>query len=134
MNLLSTSLPITSLYAGLLGLLLVVLSVRVVLARTKHEVSVGDGGHDEILIAQRMQGNFIEYVPIALLLIALLEMDGTSAAIVQALGISLVAARLMHPFGLAPEFRIRLPRALGSVITWAVIAVASLMLVWGSVV
>jgi uncharacterized membrane protein YecN with MAPEG domain len=121
-------LTITSLYASLLGLLLVVLSARVAQARLAHEVSLGDGGHEDLLVAQRGQGNFIEYVPLALILIGLVELNGSPAWVVHALGGTLVLARIAHPFGLAPAFSLRAPRAVGSIATWIVIAAASVIL------
>ncbi len=120
--------PVTSLYAGLLGLLLVVLSIRVVRLRLVHAVSLGDGGHADLLVAQRQQGNFVEYVPFALGLVGLLELSGIAAWSLHALGGTLVGSRLVHPFGLATKFGLRLPRVLGIIATWLVLATASLLL------
>jgi len=61
--------PITALYAGVLGILLVVISARVSVLRGKFKVMFGDGGQDALMRAIRAQGNFTEYVPLALLLI-----------------------------------------------------------------
>ena len=60
---------IVLLYAALLGLILVYLSYRVVSYRVKYKVGIGDGGNTKLARAIRVQGNFVEYVPIALLLI-----------------------------------------------------------------
>ncbi len=84
-------------------------------------------------MAQRGQGNFIEYVPLAVILIGLTEMHGSPAWLIHALGITLVVARLLHPFGLSSEFELRLPRFLGATATWLVIAVGSAVSIWGSV-
>jgi uncharacterized protein len=52
----------------------------------------------------RAHANFIEYVPLILLLTALLEGSGTSRTMIEVLLVVLVVARLMHPFGmLAPR-------------------------------
>jgi uncharacterized membrane protein YecN with MAPEG domain len=61
------------LYAGLLALWLVVLSLRVIQARRAARVSLGDGGNRALQRAIRGQANFAEYVPIALLLLLILE-------------------------------------------------------------
>ena len=56
---------ITAFYAGILAIILVVLSIRVVIvARAKAHVPFGDGGKDELKPIIRGQGNFIEYVPL----------------------------------------------------------------------
>ncbi len=123
-------LPITALYAGILGLILVWLSIRVVQARAKHEVSLGDGGSEPTLVAQRGQGNFTEYVPLAVILIGLTEMHGSPDWLIHALGITLVAARLLHPFGLTSEFGLRPARFVGATATWLVIAVGSAVSIW----
>ncbi len=61
---------ITILYAGLLGLLSLVLSALSGLLRGKVGASIGDGGSKEMLLSMRRHSNFVEYVPLALLLIA----------------------------------------------------------------
>jgi uncharacterized membrane protein YecN with MAPEG domain len=126
-----TGLPITSLYAALLGLILVALSWGVVQIRLAREVSLGTEGHDDLNVAQRRQGNFIEYVPMAVILLALVEFSGTAAWIVHTLGATLVVARAIHPFGLAVEFGLRPARFLGASATWIVIVVESGLLIVG---
>lgn len=91
---------ITSLYAGLLALLLVWLSLRVITLRRAHKVSFGDGGVPELQIAIRAQGNATEYIPIALILLALLELSGAHMALIHAGGIAVLAGRLVHARGL----------------------------------
>ena len=126
------SVPITTLYAAALGIVLLVLSIRVIRARMESEVSLGDGGFDAILVAQRAHGNFIEYVPMALLLIGLAEIQGNPGWMIHALGGGLLVARIAHPLGIAPEFGVRPPRAIGSLLTLIVIAVAIAALLWGA--
>ena len=123
-------LAITPLYAGVLGLLLVWLSARIGQQRVAKEVSLGDGGHPELLVAQRAQGNFIEYVPMALLLLALVELGGYAAWVVHTLGAVLVVARVSHPLGLAPEFGMSPLRGIGALGTWGMIAGASGLAIW----
>lgn len=75
----------------------------------------------------------MEYVPYALLLLVLLEASNTSAWMLHTLGIALVCARVLHPFGLASELGLRLPRMIGSVVTWIVLAWASGALIYQSI-
>ena len=123
---------ITAFYAGILAIILVVLSVRVVLvARVKTHVSLGDGGKDELLPVIRGQGNFIEYVPLALLLMGYLEFNGSSANLIHGLGIALVIARILHPFGLRLERGPTVPRVIGAGVTWIVLLVAAIAAIMG---
>jgi drug/metabolite transporter (DMT)-like permease len=75
--------PVTALYAGLLGLLVLILSYRVSRLRLTYRVGTGDGGHDDLGRAIRVQGNAMEYVPLGLVLL-LLAAIGAAAAVVAA--------------------------------------------------
>ena len=57
--------PITGMYAGILALFLVALSVRTLRTRRRNQIAVGDGGNSEMLRAMRVHGNFAEYAPLA---------------------------------------------------------------------
>ncbi len=124
--------PITALYAGALGLLSVVLSLRVVQGRGRYEVSLGDGGHESLQVAQRAHGNFVEYVPLALILIALDEFAGLPSGLIHALGATLLLSRIIHPLGLAASYGIRPARAGGYLLTLAVTVVSSAALLFAS--
>ena len=89
----------TALYAALLALLYVGLSVWVVGGRVSSETLLGEGD-DGLLRRIRSHGNFAEYVPFALLLIGLLEARGAGHALVQSLLAVLLAARIAHPIGM----------------------------------
>ncbi len=92
---------ITPLYAAVLALLLVALAVNVVRRRRGAGVSLGDGG-DELLARRiRAHGNFIESVPMALLLMVMVEERGAEAALVHGLNGVLLFGRLMHAFALS---------------------------------
>ncbi len=70
---------ITPIYAGLLTLLFVALSVRVIGGRRMAGVGLGDGGNRLLLRKTRAHGNFAEYVPFALILMALAELQPAPA-------------------------------------------------------
>lgn len=59
------------LYAALLALIFVFLSVRTLRLRRTLQIGIGDGGNTEMLRAMRVHSNFSEYVPISLILIFL---------------------------------------------------------------
>jgi uncharacterized membrane protein YecN with MAPEG domain len=94
---------ISSFYAALLALLIVWLSLRVIRLRRAKKVRFGDGGEPELHIAIRAQGNATEYIPIALLLLLLLELNGAHMALIHAGGIAILAGRLLHARGLLTD-------------------------------
>lgn len=122
---------VTALYAGLLGLLAIVLAVEVGRIRGAVGISEGDGGNSELIIAMRRHANFIEFVPLTLILIGLLEMNGVSAIAVHGLGSLLLFARVCHAIGFRPPNPGSIFRTIGAVGSTVCIAVAS---VWSIVV
>jgi uncharacterized membrane protein YecN with MAPEG domain len=113
---------VTMLYAGLCAGLLFALSVRVIRKRRQLSVSVGDAGDEEMTRRIRAQANFSEYVPIALLLILLLELAGTPTALLHLLGIVLLVGRLLHAWSLTA--RSGWARVAGMTMTFAVLVSA----------
>lgn len=112
---------ITALYAGSLALVLLVLSVLVVRERGRARVSLGDGGDDRLNRAIRAQANFAEYVPVALIVIALTEAMGAPEMAVHGLGLALLLGRVAHAVGLiAPKVPGQL-RATGTIATFLVL-------------
>ena len=69
-------LPITALYAGVLALILTWLSSGAGLMRGKTKIPYGDGGDAQLLEKMRRHGNATEYVPIAVILLGILELNG----------------------------------------------------------
>ena len=113
-------------YAALCGLLLILLSVRVIRQRRRSKVALGDAGKPEMQRAMRVQANFSEYAPLALLLLALAELQGLDPLILHGLGLSLLLGRLLHAFGVAREPENFGFRVAGMVLTFAAIGAASL--------
>ena len=123
---------ITAFYAGLLGLVFLVLSLRVVQFR-RRGISLGDGGNRQMLRVIRGHGNFAEYVPFVLVLMLLLELGRTSIYVLHALGITLLAARLLHAYALSFTHAFSPGRTLGAALTFGVLLVAALLCVWQGV-
>lgn len=90
----------TAVYAALLALFYTGLSLWVVTSRVSSDVLHGAGDDDALLKRIRSHGNFAEYVPLTLLLIALLEARGAAHLLVQAMLLVLLLARLVHPIGM----------------------------------
>ncbi len=121
--------PITSLYAGLLGLLLLLLSLRIVYFRLTHRIGIGDGDRPEVKRAIRVQANFIEYVPLILLLMALCEFQHLNPTMLHGMGATLMIARLLHALGLSGNPGVSAPRFIGSTLTFTLLFVASALCV-----
>lgn len=122
---------ITLLYAGLLGLINIGLAFPAGQLRGKTGISVGDGGNAELLLAMRRHANFTEFVPVALILIGLLEMNRVSATAIYVFGALLVLFRLCHAFGIKTESMSNPLRGIGAAGTALLTVVMS---VWGIVV
>jgi uncharacterized membrane protein YecN with MAPEG domain len=117
--------PVTALYAGVLALILIVLSVRVGMMRMKKGISILHGDDIELAEVIRRHANFTEAVPMALILMGLIELNGSSHATLHALGTALVIARLAHPVGLVHD-KLQSPlRGIGSGVTTLVTLVAA---------
>ncbi|MBL6986064.1 MAG: MAPEG family protein [Methylobacter sp.] len=91
---------ITSLYASLSALLIVRLALLVIKLRRKNRVSVGDGGIEELQLAIRAHANAVEWIPISLLLLLMLELNGAPTLLIHILGGTLLIGRILHAMGL----------------------------------
>lgn len=123
--------PITAVYASLLALLFVALCARVIKLRRRFQVALGDGGEPELLRAIRAQGNFAEYVPLALLLIALAESAGAAGLWVHLLGLLLLLGRGLHAWGVSAvreDLRLRIVGMLATFVALVGGAVTNLLL------
>jgi hypothetical protein len=120
--------PISGLYTALQALLAIALVVPVGQLRARSNVSLGSGGNPALEVAIRRHANWTEHVPIALLLIALLELNGASSGLLHGLGATLFVARVLHPLGLEAE-TMKVPlRGIGAFGTMLVTLVAAIAL------
>lgn len=90
----------TAIFAALLAIEFVLLSSWVVVGRVNKDALFGDADDGTFAKRIRTQANFAEYVPFAVLLIALLEARGGSHGLVITLLVILLIARLIHPIGM----------------------------------
>jgi uncharacterized membrane protein YecN with MAPEG domain len=116
--------PITALYAALQGILALALQVPIGRLRGQTKASIGDGGSPALAVAIRRHANWTEHVPFALLLLALLELNGASAALLHGLGAVLLVSRIAHPLGLDATVMSRPLRFVGALGTLLVVVVA----------
>jgi uncharacterized protein len=125
---------VTPLYAGLLVLLYLVLAMRVVRRRGSDAIWLGDGGNQRMLRVIRGHANFAEYVPLALLLMLILEMSRFSIYLLHALGILLVVARLLHGYALSFTEKFVFGRAAGALLTFFVLLIEAVLCLYQGVV
>lgn len=118
---------ITLFYASLLALWLVVLSWRVIAYRRKHLVELGTSGDRELAFRVRAHGNLTEHAPIALILLGLIEMQSASLWLVHALGLMLLAGRLLHGWSFSFANGRMSGRATGVVLTFTMIGISALI-------
>lgn len=120
---------VTPLYAGLLALWFFILSLRVIKHRSR--VNLGDGGDPQVLRVMRGHANFAEYVPLILLMMAILEIGGaTPIWLLHALGIALVVARLLHGYALSFTSHFNFGRFYGTLLTFVVLVTAAALCLW----
>nr|WP_314265884.1 MAPEG family protein [uncultured Moellerella sp.] len=91
---------VSSMYAILGALLLLKLSLDVVKLRRQYRVAYGDGGFYELQTAIRVHGNAVENIPIALIMLLFMEMNGAQVWMVHICGIMFIAGRIIHSYGL----------------------------------
>jgi uncharacterized membrane protein YecN with MAPEG domain len=124
---------ITAAYLGILALLYAVLGVQVARLRRGNRVLFGDGDNIRLRSAIRAHANFAEYVPIIVLMVAMLEMSGMPAASVHILMGALLLARLLHPLGMyvGPRtLQFQICRVGGIALTILVLIASALRLLW----
>ena len=98
---------VTSIIAVVLTGMFIKLSLAVISLRRKNKVGLGTGGYEDLERAIRAQGNFAEYVPFGLILIACLELNGASWWLVAGPGVALIIGRAIHAKGIhtpPPDF------------------------------
>ena len=119
--------PVFYVCAGLLGLLAVSLTVSVGRLRTQKKIYLGDGGDKELLAAIRAHGNFMEYVPLCLVLIYFVS-DFYGYWYTSVMSVVLLLARVLHAggiLGLVP-----LGRTIGAAGTTILLVVASALIIY----
>ena len=122
---------VTSIIASVLTIIFIRLSFAVISLRRKNKVGLGSGGHEDLERAIRTQGNFAEYVPFGIILIACLELNAAPWWVVAVPGITLIIGRLIHAKGMhipPPDFS---KRVMGMKLTfYTLITLVILNLAW----
>ncbi|MCI2398920.1 MAPEG family protein [Aliiroseovarius subalbicans] len=117
---------ITALYAGLAALMLLWLSFRVSLKRMALKVSYGDAGDKALGRAIRLQGNFVEYVPMLLILMGAGEALDAPGWVLHLFGVALIGSRLVYIVGYGSDPQRPALRQIGMTITYLLLLVGGL--------
>ena len=123
-------LTVTALYAGILALISMVLAYFTGTTRAKAQVSIGDGGNKDLLVAIRRHANFTEYVPLIVVMMAVIELNGAPKLWLHVIGIATVVARIAHPIGLRADTMASPFRFVGATLTVLVTFACALILLW----
>ena len=117
---------ITMITAGVLALLLLFLAGYVIAGRVKFKIDLGDGGNEVMRRRMRAQANFVEYVPLALILLLLVETGSVGPRwLLIAMGAVLAVARLWHAQGLLSSSGTSVGRFMGTNLTMLMILVGA---------
>ena len=124
-----TALHAAGFWSGLLILVLIVLSVRVVMTRRRRRVILGDGGDEVMIVAARRFGNAAEYTPVAIGALILLALTGSQAWTIHLIGAAFLLGRVVHPLGLAFGKGPPPARVVGMTLTWLPLLAAAGLLI-----
>jgi uncharacterized membrane protein YecN with MAPEG domain len=116
------------LYAALLALLFFGLSFRTLTLRRRLRIVIGDAGNERMLRAMRVHSNFAEYVPLNLLLMYFVASSGAGPWFLHALGICLLAGRVLHAVGVSQVKERYAFRVAGMALTFAPMVASALRL------
>lgn len=123
--------PVTAVFAAVTAVLLLFLSVQVSRYRLKYQQGLGVNDDQGFEVAVRAHGNLVEYAPMALILMAIGELNGVNAQWIYWVGMALVGGRILHAFGMfngngGPHKA----RLVGILLTWLSILVMAVLVVW----
>ncbi|HEX7270933.1 MAG TPA: MAPEG family protein [Casimicrobiaceae bacterium] len=124
---------IVTVYASILAVLFVFLSVRTLRLRRTLKIAIGDAGNQAMLRAMRVHSNFAEYVPLSLLLVYFVEAGGARPWLVHALSLVLVAGRCAHAYGVSQVNENYRYRVFGMAMTLATLLTCSAYLLLAGV-
>ncbi len=108
--------PITLMYASVFALFALVLSFRAGSFRGKSGISVLHGEPANMELAERVRAhqNFLEYVPIVIIVMGAIELNGGSDMFLYVTGDLLFIARIAHAMGLKHDNMAHKGRLIGA--------------------
>jgi hypothetical protein len=124
------ALAVTALYGAILGLIVVTLAINVTVHRVKLRVPLGDGGNAEMRRMIRLHGNAAEYIPLAIALMAIYELNGGGHLGLHIVGIALIAGRVVQTWGMWATDMTNIGRQVGQSLTWLSVAALAVLNLW----
>lgn len=123
--------PVTAIFAAVLGLLLIVLSLLVTRYRLRLKQGLGVSEDIAFQATVRAHSNLVEYAPMGLIMLAIAELNGVSATLIYWTGMGFVVGRLLHAFGMiSGRGGPHMARMAGITLTWLAILMLALLLIW----
>lgn len=124
-------LPVTGVFAAVLGVLMLVLSAYVVKFRLKFKKGMGVTDDADFQAAVRAHGNLVEYAPIVLIMLGIAELNGVGSGFIYWTGMAFVVGRLLHAWGMINGHgEEHIGRGIGMVLTWLAMLAAAILLLW----
>ena len=118
-------------YAGLLTLIFITLSLRIIFLRNTLKIGLGDLGNEKLFRAIRVHSNFVEYVPMSILLFSFIEFKGGSLLLCHGLCGSLIIGRVTHAYGVSKIKETFYFRQIGMALTFTPMIAGALYLSLG---
>lgn len=122
----SPALAAVALYAGLNALVLCWLAAHIGRLRGALKIYMGDDGHPRMIRAMRGQANFVEYTPVALILLLVMALMGAPALAIHLLGAALTIGRVLHALHFTAEDAPGWQRGAGAVLTLMTVLLGAL--------
>src|SRR3546814_3718433 len=88
-------------------------------------INLGDGGNETMNLRIRGHANVVEYVPLCLRLIAILELSHFSIYLIHALGLALLICRILHGHAFSFTESSKFGRMWGTALTFLVLLIAA---------
>ena len=120
---------VTLFFAACCALMQCLLTALVIRRRVQAGVYFLDGGDDPLLRRIRAHGNFAETAPLALLLMALLELSGLGRGWLIFFGVALLCGRILHATSLLTNHA-TWSRSFGMALTLGVISIEAVCGLW----
>jgi uncharacterized membrane protein YecN with MAPEG domain len=117
---------ITLFYTSLITLLAIFLAYKVGIARGRSKTLLGEGDSSSLLQAIRSHGNLVEYAPLAMIMLGLLEMSQVDDLKLHLLGSLFFVSRILHAYGLSISSESTPYRVLGTIGTWVIMLAMSI--------
>ena len=121
---------ITALYGAILGLIVIALAINVTVHRVKLRVPLGDGGNAEMRRMIRLHGNAAEYIPLAIALMLIYELNGGAHLGLHIIGVALIAGRVVQTWGMWATDMTNIGRQIGQSLTWLSLIALAVLNLW----